>query len=60
MQAMFKVCERGKTGHVLGRVTIMSGGHTLDEQVSEARRVAIEQGIVKKDDLDKVVFVYVD
>jgi hypothetical protein len=60
MQATFKICERGRVNHVVGRVTVISAGLVLADQVSEARRVAIEQGIIKKSDVDKVDFIYID
>jgi hypothetical protein len=60
MQAEFKICERGRTNHVIGRVTVKSSGLVLADQVSEARRAAVRQGIIKESDVDKVDFIYID
>ena len=60
MQAEFKICERGKPNHVVGRVTVKSAGQVLADQLAEARRAAVRQGIIEESDVDKVDFIYVD
>lgn len=60
MKTEFKICERGRISHVIGRVTVKSTGRVLADQLYEARRIAVERKIITESDVDKVDFIYID